>query len=169
MSEKSTFALRLPPELKAAARALTSTSFIEPVGDGSGLVNHIALRSINEAILFLMRKGVKAVLHDLEPEIAAARDEHAAWQEVVRFFLANPAADWALPTNFPDDTPARKLADEHVSAFADDEPSGTDDVDALSERAISRRTALEELSISQNVLASRIATKGALQRVYAGR
>ena len=53
---------------------------------GSGLVNHIALRSINEAILFLMRKGVKAVLHDLEPEIAAARDEHAAWQEVVRFF-----------------------------------------------------------------------------------
>ncbi len=153
MSDRSAFALRLTPDLKAAAKALTKTSFLEPTGNGLKTFNHIVLPSINEAILYLMRQGARTVLHDLEPEIASARDEHTAWQEVAQFFLGNPAADWALPTNFPINTPARKLTEDHVATFIDDETSETEEVEALSERAISRRTALEELSMSQNALA----------------
>ncbi|SEE05459.1 hypothetical protein SAMN05444161_4733 [Rhizobiales bacterium GAS191] len=154
------FALKMPPEWKEAAKALTKTYFDEPSIKGDGFINSIMLGSVNDAILYLMRNGLRETLAHIEKQIAEVTEEHRTFQELADFFMQNAAADSATLANFAEGSRARKYLDEMIEDDAEDE-----NVDHAGE--VSRAGAAHELAISQRQLYGLVGAKGAIQRALA--
>jgi hypothetical protein len=158
------FALRMPPELKRAAKALTEVGFLEP-GTHEGTFNHICPRSINDAIVYLTRTGIRQTLACLEKEIIRVREEHALWQEFVSFFMNNPTADMAFPVNFPEGSTARRWISDALKETESVLQDGEDpnDYGCLVD-GVNRASAADEFARSQRMLMKLIDAKGMLQK-----
>src|SRR5437016_49126 len=115
MANTTAFALRMPPEFKWAAKALTQTQFYEwSDTDPPRTVRSFGQWSVNGAILQLIQIGMGRTLEILEPELRQASAEHEAWYQIVAFFLSNPVADTAIAANFGNDTAARSFIEKHM-------------------------------------------------------
>jgi hypothetical protein len=88
------FALRLRPELRDAAKALTRVGFLSTTTRG------LSFNNINEALNSLILTGLPRVLELIEAELVDQRVALAVMEGVTRFFLDNPAATEARPFNF---------------------------------------------------------------------
>jgi hypothetical protein len=152
MATTANFALRMTPELKIAAKALTEVGFEEPLAEG-GKFNHIRPSSINEAILYLMRSGIRATLAHIERQIAKTSAEHQMWEEIVSFFISHPTDRFALPANFAEGSNARAF----ISKCMDEDPEGLDE-------GFDRTEATDEFAGTQRQLFKLIEAKGQLQR-----
>jgi len=162
MSETTSFALRLPPELKSAAKALINTNFYDPsvTGKGSikgkGPVTGVSPRSINDAIIYLMKKGMLQTLEHLEAQITKEEAELEIWEPIVAFFLQNPDASQANPGTFAKGSPARVyLTGIENKALVYDKADSHDPA--------TRHDATLQLARSQRNLASLVETKAAIQ------
>ncbi len=164
MAETTAFAFRLPPELKAAAKALTQTWFYVWQKDGKRTVRGVNPSSINEALVYLAHTGVRQTLEDLEPDVQSASREYEQWQGVAQFFLSNPAAERALPANFAEGSPARELVQEWIDDMQQQAETDESLADHPDISGTSRQEALDQLASAQRTLAGRVAAKGALQR-----
>ena len=121
MADLTNFALRMPPEIKEAARALSGfrVSFMDKEGN-----RHVMLDSINAALCYLMEVGTRGLREILKENLTNAVKEHEAWTGIMRFFLDNPSAAFALPINFPEGSIERKEVEELIELQPEDFPNG---------------------------------------------
>lgn len=116
------FALRLRPELRTAAKAITRVGFISTTTGG------LSFNSINEALNSLILTGLPRVLELVEAELADQRVALAVWEGITRFFLDNPAATEARPFNFEVGSVERRTLESMiVSDESDDSEESGDD------------------------------------------
>jgi hypothetical protein len=103
------FALRLPPEMKAAAEALKGVSLYRPCRAGAdrGYVSGVHTDSINEALVSLMLEGMEPVLGYVQTALDEESKKHDQLHEIMKFFLETPTADRARAHNFPAGSKAR--------------------------------------------------------------
>lgn len=159
MAETSNFALRMPPELKEAAKALSNVYFDEIwLEDGKELCKLHFFGSINESLIFLMRKGLDVTLELIEKDIARNAEEMAMWQEFVSFFMQNAAARNALPANFAPGSKARGFLTECM----EEDPEGWGD-------GIDRAYATDEFASKQRKVFSLTEVKGFIQKALGGK
>src|SRR4051794_12835853 len=109
MTEVATYLLRMPPDLKEAAKALTQVAFTDP-----SLHRHIWPRSVNQALIYLAKKGVWAMMPHLEAELARVTEEYKALEEIMTFLINNPSTKSALPSNFPEGSRAKTYIDDRT-------------------------------------------------------
>lgn len=159
MAETSAFALRMPPEVKAAAKALTKVAFEEPSDKGEGYVNSVFLGSINDALCYLLKTGLKGTLVHLDAAIAEYAGRVAVSGELMAWFLQNPAASNILPHNLPEGARARDWLQEVMA------PDGVEDEDWTG--GMSRREAADEYASEQRRLYNLTEAKGVIQKALA--
>ena len=155
------FALRLPPELKAAAKALTAVFLYKPSANREeGYVDGIPTDSVNEALISLMRCGLKPMLGYAQAALDEASERHEPLHELMGFFMANPTADRARTVNFAGKSKVRAFIEAdlaaHVANVAEHLPDGVD-----------RAWVADEYAISQRNLLNLTAAKGAIQKALA--
>lgn len=174
MAETTPFALRMPPEIKAAAKSLTKVLFHEPSSRGEDYVNSIFLGSINDALCYLLKTGLKGTLVHLDNEIAEYTKRVAISGEWMAWFLQNPAASNILPHNLPEGSKGRKDLEERM-APVEYEPGerAADDEFLIEENpwagGVSRREVTGEYANEQRILYSLTEAKGAIQKALAAR
>ncbi|MCJ2055916.1 hypothetical protein MKL09_05050 [Methylobacterium sp. J-048] len=178
MAETTAFALRMPPEIKAAAKALIKVPFEEPSDRGGDYINSIFLGSINDALCYLLKTGLKGTLVHLDAGIADYSRRAAISGEWMAWFLQNPAASNILPHNLPEGSLGRQ---ELEKMMAPDDRKFTDrpvdpDIEAmvLAEpepwaSGVSRREATDEYAHEQRMLYSLTEAKGVIQKALAAR
>lgn len=159
MAETSAFALRMPPEIKAAAKALTKVGFDEPSDRGEGYINNIWLHSINDALCYLLKTGLKGTLIHIDAAIADFTNRVAISGEIMAWFLQNPAASNVLPHNLPEDSRARAALQEIMS------PDGVEDEDWAG--GMSRRQVTHDYAGEQQRLYELVEAKGVIQKALA--
>jgi hypothetical protein len=108
------------------------------------------VHSINKAILYLMRAGIRQVVDFLEEDIAYAIKDHEAWQNIIQFFLNNPTTLNILPNNFPERSKEREFVLRMMRWKASE--------------GLDRGVAADEFAYSQGRLLKLTEAKGALQR-----
>jgi hypothetical protein len=141
------FALRMPPAVKAAALALTKSSFYE-WGDDDVTIRAVEPSSINTALIYLLESGLLPALQHLEKEIVRNEKRLRAWHDVAGFFINNRTATHADFNDLTIGPAGRTLIEEHER----------------DEVKISREWAFHNLSNEQWKLDGRIATRIALQQ-----
>ena len=162
MAETSNFALRMPPEIKDAAKALTKVLFHEPSEKGADFVNSIFLHSINDALVYLMRKGLRETLAHIDKELQEYTDKVAISQELMAFFMANPVASEVRAANLPESSPAR-VSMEKEQAFYDDQPASEYESNERYD-VLTRRQVSQEYADGQRMMYSLNEAKGFIQR-----
>ena len=156
MAEISSFALRMPPEFKEAAKVLSKVYIEEHYTEGDNTyVRSVGNRSINEIIIFLMRRGLKDTLDIIEKDIARKTEELAMWQEFVAFFMQNPAARNVLPINLPSGSKSRCFLEKCM-----EDPNSWQD-------GFDRAQATDDFASAQRSLFELTEAKGAVQRALA--
>ena len=123
MGDLTNFALRMPPEIKEAAKALVACR-VRFIDKEAG--RDVWLSSINEALCYLMEvgtRGLRDILKDHMIEVAKAHDD---WTGIMRFFLDNPSAAFALPVNFPEGSIERKEIEYLMELQPEDFADGFD-------------------------------------------
>jgi hypothetical protein len=170
------FALRLRPELRDAAKALTRLSFVE-TATGS-----LSFNSINEALNSLILKGLPGVLDLVEAELADQRVALPIWEGITRFFLDNPAATEARPFNFEEGSVERRTLESMIVPVESDDLEASDDEEvpysgpmpevgllnlefAMAPTHMPRPGAARGLALVQRRIWELTAAKGAIQRV----
>ena len=161
MAETSAFALRMPPEFKAAAKALTKVGFDEPSHLGEGYINNIWLRSINDALCYLLRTGLKGTLTHIDAAIADFTKRVAVSGEMMTWFLQNPAASNILPHNLPEGSVAR--AELQEAMFTD----GIENEGWAG--GMSRREVTQDYASEQQRLYDLVEAKGVIQKALVAR
>lgn len=98
--------VQLSPELKKAARMLSNTTFNEP-NVKLGFGHHpVHLSSTNDAIAYLVKKGMKYTLGLIDQQISRDKESLEIWEPMVAFLLQDPAADSIEASNFTEGSPA---------------------------------------------------------------
>lgn len=161
MAETSAFALRMPPEIKAAAKALTKVGFDEPSDRGEGYINNVWLHSINDALCYLLKTGLRGTLTHIDAAIADYTDRVAVSGEMMTWFLQNPAASNILPHNLPQGSHARAELQEIMS------PDGVEDEDWIG--GMSRRQVTHDYAGEQQRLYDLVEAKGVIQKALAAK
>ena len=161
MAETSAFALRMPPEIKAAAKALTKVGFDEPSDRGEGYINNVWLHSINDALCYLLKTGLKGTLTHIDVAIADFTNRVAISGEMMAWFLQNPAASNILPHNLPEGSRARADLQEGMC------PDGVEDEAWAG--GMSRREATQNYAAEQQRLYDLVEAKGVIQKALAAR
>lgn len=116
----SAFALRMPPEVKEAARELSNTT-IEEASAGDGLTSLDFGESINAALNFLLLRGLQATQDLLQVQFAQAQtdcDRHGAY---MTFFLAHPSARYVRPSDLPKSSEPRAWLKKVMDANGESE------------------------------------------------
>lgn len=176
MAETSAFALRMPPEIKEAAKALVKVPFDEPATRGGGYLNSIFLGSINDALCYLLKTGLKGTLVHLDKAIADYTNRVAISGEWMAWFLQNPAASNILPHNLPEGSLGRQeleklmAPNEQQRAEPDADPIVDGFLMAEDERwasGVSRREATDEYAYEQRRLYELTEAKGVIQKALA--
>jgi hypothetical protein len=143
----TSFALRLPPELKEAVKSLTSIrcGLYRPSRNGKeGYVDGLHLGSINEALVTLILEGLEGpMLRYIQAALDEVRLEYSRCQEIMRFFLDNPAASLARPEDFPEGSAAREYLDQIKDEHGAEGWEGDDRAEAASAYSIAQRRLLE--------------------------
>lgn len=122
VAETTSFALRVPPAIKEAAKALTHRGiYLERSQDDGTLISgRPDTSSINAAFVFLLREGLMSAKRLVEKNIERVNSaDFIPYSEIMKFFLDNPAARAAFPANFPDGSPARTLLERIEAQEAD--------------------------------------------------
>lgn len=159
MADTSNFALRMPPEIKTAAKALTNRiSFNEPMADKPGYIRNIYLGSINEALVYLMKTGLRQTLEYIDEALIEKTERLNAYQDFMTFFLANPAAKEVRPANLAEGSAGRKWIEEAVAEY-DPHPDEAE----YDPSVISRREASSEYSTYQEWVFRLTEAKGTIQ------
>jgi hypothetical protein len=148
--------LSVRQQREEAAKALSLTSFREPSGNGDGSFIAIWLCGFNEALSYLHKTGLAKTLSLIDDELLRASEDRLAFEQIMRFFLDNPRARMATPTNFPDGSPARTVLYEFMREMGDNPPKG-----------LEVTVAAVEFSNCQRTLERLMAAKDALQRAIA--
>ncbi|SDR49880.1 hypothetical protein SAMN05519103_04011 [Rhizobiales bacterium GAS113] len=153
----ASFTLKMSPELKEAAKALTKTHFDEPSFKEDGFFNMIMLGTVNDAILYLMRNGLRETLVHIERKMAEVTEQHSTFQELVTFFMQNAEVKSATSASFGEGSRARKYLDEMTEVEAEDEND-----DHVAE--VNRAEAVEYCADTQLRLSKLVEAKGAIQK-----
>jgi hypothetical protein len=104
------FALRLPPEMKAAAEALKSVNMFRPSRCGSdGYPTLVKTDTVNATLCSLILEGLEPVLGYLHKQLDLITEAQAAWQEIWKFLLENSTASCAKESDFADGSVATTL------------------------------------------------------------
>lgn len=157
----TSFALRIDPDLKAAAKALTQpwVSFDIPMPEREEhAARPVYLRSINEAFQFLIETGLGPTLGHIDAAVAQCRGEHDALSEVAKFFMDNPAATEARPTDLSDGSRGRDYLAHQIAVAIEEE--GEDNAWA----SLPRDHVFAEYTDIQRRLMALTAAKGAIQK-----
>lgn len=107
----ASYLLRMTPEIKDAAKALTSIHFTEPAFE-EGFINSIWLRSMNQALLYLVKKGVRATLPHVEAQLAETIEEYKTYEEIMTVLTNSPSLGFVMPHNFPQGSRARTYLEQ---------------------------------------------------------
>ena len=167
MTDTTTFAFRLPPELKAAAKALTEVVFYRPSRYGSKYADvGYSPRSINDALVTLATFGLVEVAEHIQTALDKTNDELKPLAELMSFFLANPVADSARAPNFAEGSPARALLEADARALLA-EQEHDDSLAGIEGGVMSRDTAAQEYAGTQHAILRLTAAKGAIQKALA--
>jgi len=156
-TNSSAFALRMPPEVKEAARELSATFFDEPSDRGEGRTNMVGFgKSINEALNYLLRRGLHTTYATLQNYLLEVQQQQDRWNAYMAFFMANPAARNVLPFNLPEGSQPRVWLEELMELQPEDFPEGAD-----------RPWVADEYAGTQRHLESLSRAIGAIQRAIA--
>ncbi len=155
--EPEILALRLPHQIKAAVAALTDLTFSELCSDNPIIKNYVELPTNSSAMVYLMRTGLWRTLTNIEAEIAEISPLVSKYEEMVFFFLQNSAAQYALPKDFTESSPAGTFIEQLMDECEED------DIDAF-RGGIERDFAFEELTLLQRKLIKLMDAKEKLQR-----
>jgi hypothetical protein len=150
----TSFALRMPPEVKEAAKALSQRGVYIAHPDNT----YSAFDSINGALCFLLDVGARGVRDMLKANLADATKEHTNWTGIMRFFLDNPSAATALPFNFPEGSIERKEIENLIELQPEDFAGGFDRPWFTDEFATRQRTVwqlTEVLGVVQKAIGPR--------------
>jgi hypothetical protein len=112
------FALRLPSDLKDAAKALSEIYFQENPTKNPEYYSGGKLGSINEAIIYLTRRGLRDTLNVIDINISAAKHRHGLWEEMMKYIINNPEADEISPDILAESPETRALVEELVQSNA---------------------------------------------------
>ena len=137
------FALRIPPQLKIAATAMSKVSFDEWNADFSLAHGGFHSGSINDALIYLVRHGAKHAIRNMEPGLNDAQASLDFWSEVAQFFLKHPERDRAYAADF--DSPMRREIEEMDAEIA----AEYSDCETKPEQGFGRDGAFSELSSVQ--------------------
>lgn len=156
------FALRLPPDIKAAAVALSKLSSVYVLtaeADGGTVFSNARLTgSINDVLNSLLWYGMVTATDIINQYLEFKRHECAPWKEITKFFLDHPPAINAVAMNFAEGSAARKLVDDLMEREGEDFPDGVD-----------KHTAIQQLSLHETEIWKLTEALGALQRAEAAR
>jgi len=130
------FALRLRPGVKEAAKAITEAHWYVP--SENGLPDYVDGRgggSLNDELQKLLNAGLKVRVKELEHGIAEAKKEVEQFQDLVRFFMDNPAASYVLPINLPEGSKGRAWLEDVMEVQPEDFHNGESRAEATREYA----------------------------------
>ena len=165
----TSFAFRLPPELKAAAKALTKVNLYRPSRNGKpGYVDGVSTYSINDALVTLATIGLEKMAEIVQANLDKATKEQEAYAELMAFFLANPITEVANATDFPVGSPARvliELTDEDAKAQEASEKEWGREVSYP--RGCHRNEAAERYTGTQHQIMHLTSAKGAILKALA--
>ena len=155
MDDFPRYALRLPPDIKAAAEALKVVRLHRPsrAAGETRVVYTTGTTTVNEALVSLMNEGMEPALGYVQAALDEAIEEHARLEEIMTFFLETPMADRARAQDFAAGSKARAYI-EAGDACDDDEV----------EEGYSREEIALEHSCSQTKVLDLTAAKGTIQR-----
>jgi hypothetical protein len=108
------FVLGTLPEFIETAQALTEITgaFLnERVPRGRRLLIGIETTSVNSSFNLLIAEGMVAVLAEVYMIVAFKRAALGIAQEILRFMSDHPEVQYALATNFPEESSARRVID----------------------------------------------------------
>ncbi|APH74083.1 hypothetical protein [Aquibium oceanicum] len=156
MTQTTSFALRIAPELKQAAKALTGPHFYEWETGEDGVRRTVGSSptSINDAFAYLIRHGLQPVLAILQAEKADVDLTYEAFAEAMEFLLANPSKDATDLSIYPEGGHTREIVANYR-----EEPPSADDTDATVRHFVS-----SEFSLLQRQRIGLAAAIGAVQR-----
>jgi hypothetical protein len=148
-------------DFKDAARALILLTLSEPANNKEHKsFNYIWLGSFKEALSYLVKTGLADTLRLIDKELTAEREVCLAFEQIMRFFSHNPAAQIAMPLSVSEESLAREILDAFVgeTAFGENPLRGiTSDVAAI-ELANCRRN-LERLLLAREAVQRAIASE----------
>jgi hypothetical protein len=160
MTKAVNFALRLPPDVKEAARALTGVHLYRPSRCGrEGRVSGVSTSSINEALVSLMIEGLEPMLAYVDQALNEENAELAGWQEIVKRFIEDPL----VGRIFSDDFEEGSAAWRHIDSWQDysgteEEPIGL---------GLESAKAARGFAFSQEKVLKLTGAKGAILKVLA--
>lgn len=165
MKKLEGFALRLPPEVKAAAVALSKApsifEMVEEEGQESWYGTYGTGGSINDALNSLLLRGIASSSKIVSTYLKHQRDECVPWKDIAKFFLDNPAASYAFPVNFDADSAARKLIQRDIESWVESNP----DIDPADiPEGMDRQTAMAGLASLESEIWRLTEALGALQK-----
>ena len=153
---QGTFAFRMPQEVKAAAEALSKTwpnlskTWLRKV-DPEGTEGIVFGGSINQTLNLLVMRGLEKTAEFVDVQFQRTAQDYKHWEQLMQFFLNNPATRRALPASFDPETAAHKYL------VLENSPEGVDRLFVADEFAISQRCLLflnEAKAAIQRALAS---------------
>ena len=155
MDDFPRYALRLPPDIKAAAEALKVVRLHRPsrAAGETGVLYTADTTTLSEALVYLMNEGMGPVLGRVQAALDEAIEGHAQFEEIMKFFLETPIADRARAQDFAAGSKARAYI-EAGDACDDDE----------AEEGYSRAEIAQEHGWSQTKVLDLTAAKGAIQK-----
>lgn len=103
------FVLRLPPEMKAAAAALTNASAQLGPELLGGHATTAGPASINATLNYLLLEGAYPIRDRLRTTLTRLRAVREAGGQAVRFLLDNPNAQRVCASDLPEGSTARQL------------------------------------------------------------
>ena len=103
MADLTPYALRLPPEMKDAAKAMSKIRFSIYADGATSTSKHYSGNSINDALNHLLRCGVADTIKAMQPEIQETIKLRDFWQGAARFFIENHDRDHANAEDFEGD------------------------------------------------------------------
>ena len=154
----TSFAFRLPPELKAAAKALSKVrGLYRPSRNGKpGMEDWVSTYSINDALVTLATIGLEKMAEIVQANLDKATREQEAYAELMAFFLANPLTEVAKATDFPVGSPGQTLIESDGMEYGEGEDGG--------ELGWDRNLAAQYYTSTQHQILYLTGAKGAIQK-----
>jgi hypothetical protein len=178
VTEKSSFSLRMPPQVREAADALVRI-MLEPVP--GQITDGVYCPDTRSALLYLIKTGMRGALVHIDHELAKHEQADAVFRELVDFFLKHPAAAHVTAANFPEGSEAHKFVEHEIWEFIDDcggpEPPRTAACECYlgyngewgDNIGLPREAATEWLTNNQRDIFKLTAAKGAIQKALSFR
>jgi hypothetical protein len=118
------------------------------------------IQHLNEALNYLLKTGLTRTLGFVDDELTYAREAHLAFVQIMRFFSDNPCAHVAMPNNFPEGSPARKVLYDFMREVElyENPPKGLEMAVAAVEFSNCQRN-LERLTAAKNAIQRAIASE----------